>query len=819
MHQRFYRIFNKCFAFFQLLGVALLIFSFGASELAAQQDTSYLDVTVDGDDVGREFYGLGANSNTNARLLVDYPEPERSEVLDFLYKPGYGASLQILKVEITGGTNTTAGSDPSHMPKRDKVDCNRGYNWWLMKEAKKRNPDIILYGQQWSAPGWLDGVWTEDNIEYHLTFLECAEKHGLEIDFIGGWNEKGFDPSWFVALDSALDKHYPDVRIPAPDAIYQDSSEWTVVDSMIAYPDFKDAVDQIAMHWPCQWRTKYRDCPSPKGARDLGIPLQMTNAGMGHDVGGPPNTRGFNRMYIDGKFTSYLIWNTGEAYYSNLPIGNSGIMQARWPWSGFYDVGKNIWAFAHTTQFTEPGWHYIDSGSKRLSDDKMTATMVSLADPSGEDYSMIIEAMDLRQKDTLYIQLKNLPNKPLDLWTSNMASDDTSRHFQKREGPIVPHDGRFRLVIRPGHVYSLTTTSGQGKGAAKPEVKTAYQEQPLPFSDDFDDYEVGETARLFTNLHGVFEVTTCEDRPGKCYRQMVDQEPIIWNKLGEMDPTLMVGEPRWSGDYTLSTKALLDEPGYVELIGRINGQRPWTSLLGGYHFRIGTNGWALYSEDPATQEHDTLAEGSASITPGQWHDLAFKMNGNDLELRVDGETIKTLENSRQRAGNVGLRTSKWNNTQFDEVRVEATSPTPQFLAPEKVSIANVSSAGDFWMGWTFEPEYAIDRRPETRWHSENHPRPHSITLDVGKKRDIEGLWLRPRFDKTNGLITEYRIEASTDGREFETVDEGGWPVNSSTQVISWPEKVTARFIRLTAVDYVGNQASISEIKVITDMAE
>jgi hypothetical protein len=34
------------------------------------------------------------------RLLVDYVEPQRTEVLDYLFKPNFGASLQILKVEI-----------------------------------------------------------------------------------------------------------------------------------------------------------------------------------------------------------------------------------------------------------------------------------------------------------------------------------------------------------------------------------------------------------------------------------------------------------------------------------------------------------------------------------------------------------------------------------------------------------------------------------------------------------------------------------------------------------------------------------------------
>ncbi len=29
------------------------------------------------------------------------------------------------------------------MHTREDLNCTRGYEWWLMKEAKKRNPDVI----------------------------------------------------------------------------------------------------------------------------------------------------------------------------------------------------------------------------------------------------------------------------------------------------------------------------------------------------------------------------------------------------------------------------------------------------------------------------------------------------------------------------------------------------------------------------------------------------------------------------------------------------------------------------------------------------
>lgn len=39
------------------------------------------------------------------------------------------------------------GTEPSHMHYENDENYFRGYEWWLMKEAKKRNPRIKLIGK------------------------------------------------------------------------------------------------------------------------------------------------------------------------------------------------------------------------------------------------------------------------------------------------------------------------------------------------------------------------------------------------------------------------------------------------------------------------------------------------------------------------------------------------------------------------------------------------------------------------------------------------------------------------------------------------
>src|SRR3954469_25513010 len=174
----------------------------------AQAATS---ISINGSSGGRTFDGVGAISGGggNSRLLIDYPEPQRSDILDYLFKPGYGAAMQIMKTEIGGENNSPAGAEPSHEHTRGAINCNRGYEWWLMGEAKARNPNIKFVGLSWGAPGWIGNntFFTNDAMDYLVAWLGCATSHGLTIDYLGGWNEKGRDLTWYKNLRSSLNSH------------------------------------------------------------------------------------------------------------------------------------------------------------------------------------------------------------------------------------------------------------------------------------------------------------------------------------------------------------------------------------------------------------------------------------------------------------------------------------------------------------------------------------------------------------------------------------------------------------------------------------
>src|SRR5215831_10604811 len=226
-------------------GVAvLLVAAWCAVGLSAQPAAAATTtITINGTQGGRTFDGIGAISGGggNTRLLTDYPAAQQQQILDYLFKPDYGAGLQILKVEIGGDTNSTDGSESSIEHASGSINCGAGYEWWLMQQAKARNPNVKLYGLAWGAPGWIGSTfWSTNTVNYIVAWLNCAKSLGLTINYLGGWNERGYNISWYEQLQSTLNANgYSAVQIVGAD------SDWTIANDLVSNPTFAGAVQIV----------------------------------------------------------------------------------------------------------------------------------------------------------------------------------------------------------------------------------------------------------------------------------------------------------------------------------------------------------------------------------------------------------------------------------------------------------------------------------------------------------------------------------------------------------------------------------------------
>ncbi|WP_405943703.1 ricin-type beta-trefoil lectin domain protein [Streptomyces sp. NBC_00932] len=648
-----------------LLVIGGLVYGPTPHARAAAPSTS---ITVDGTKPGRTFDGVGAISGGggNSRLLIDYPEPQRSQLLDYLFKPGYGASLQVLKLEVGGDTNSTDGAEPSHEHTRGQVDCGQGYEWWLAEQAMKRNPDIKLAGLAWGAPGWVgDGdFWSQDMIDYYLSWFGCAKKHHLDIDSIGGWNEHGFSADWYKKLKSTLLAKGYHTKVVAADY-----GDWGVADALKNDPEFKDAVDVVGVHYPCGYQTAFTSCPSTDTAQGLGKQLWASeNGSLETDTGAPAVARAINRDYIDGRMTAYFNWPAISALYPNLFFSTDGMSVAAQPWSGHYSIGTTTWITAHTAQFTKPGWHYIDSASGYLGGDRANGSYVSLKSANDRDYSTVVETVDAKEDQTVNVAVGGgLSTGTVHVWSTDVASDSSADDFVRGQDITPAQDGTYSLTLKPGHVYSLTTTTGQGKGTAKAPAGAAMK---LPYTDTFDKPGASTDATYFSDMNGAFEKVACGGgRSGKCLRQMAPTTPIRWTDEPYHAPYSFMGDASWS-NYTVSADVMLEQSGSVELLGRLGMQGRNNNGLDAYHLRLGDDGsWSIDKSD-RTWNYVTLAKGKTHVVGlNTWHKLAFTMQGPTLTAYLDGRKLGGVEDSTFTRGQAGLGVTGYRTDQFDDFKL------------------------------------------------------------------------------------------------------------------------------------------------------
>jgi hypothetical protein len=251
----------------------------------AGEATVYVDQTViiDGVKEGRKFDGIGAVSGGGAtsRFLIEYPEPQRSQILDYLFKPKFGASFQTLYIEIGGDGNATQGAEPSHARTLDEFlnpkpeYYQRGYEWWLMKEAKKRNPDIVFDVCAWRNPSWTrGGFWTQDMCDYYVQWLKGAKKyHNLDVKYIGCKNEGGTNIPFVKMLRSTLDKAgLTDVTIHAFDN-WRPETKWVFAQDFATDPELNNAVGIVGNH------VTWKGAPENGNGKYVPIPDYVLNSG------------------------------------------------------------------------------------------------------------------------------------------------------------------------------------------------------------------------------------------------------------------------------------------------------------------------------------------------------------------------------------------------------------------------------------------------------------------------------------------------------------------------------------------------------------
>ena len=643
--------------------------------LMAQTQT----IQLSSQSTGKTFDGIGIVNGGGATsvLLKDYPEPQRSQIMDLVYKPKFGASVSTLLVEIPGDGNSTQGSMPSHSHYRGDYNFQRGYMWWVMTEAKSRNPKLSLDATAWSAPAWVGNYWSQDMADYYVSWLSgLRQVYGLELDAIGCHNEKGVSYDFAKMLRRTMNERgFSNVKLHAFDN--WGGGKMNFLKDMQNDPELRDAIDVVSAH-------TFSEIPLTKEQRELaeamGKPIWNSEDHVyrkGFDCL-ISIVKCFNENYIVSGATKVVNWYDIAGVYPLEPYSHDPAMVLAWePWSGHYSVRENLWGYAHYGQFTEVGWQYVDDGCLALDGG---GTMVTLKNPATGDYSVIVETKDAQQTQTLKIKVdKRLSRNTLCVW----RSIEQEQFVQQAD--IKPRGGSFTITLEPNAVYSLSTTRGQQKGSFA-DIPTS-QSFPIPYEDNFEAYNpqaCGYLPRYTADIIGAFELRPTPDpsshsgdRKGACIRQVVGEHTLSW--APEWHHYTILGDSAWR-DYEVSADVYLNPQDEAAVMGRVcdvgSGYGIWAK---GYYLKLDDQGHCTLvitrgklnpkeligdkeQQEAILARKDVEVGGEYSLAstqvkgigPCSWHNLKLRFKGDTITGFVDGQQVLQAKSDRYPKGMAGL---------------------------------------------------------------------------------------------------------------------------------------------------------------------
>ncbi|MFT3867912.1 MAG: DUF1080 domain-containing protein [Nibricoccus sp.] len=674
-------------------------------------------VQLKGDAGGKRFDGIGLvnGGGATAVLLKDYPEPQRSQILDLVYKPKFGASISALLVEIPGDGNSTQGSMPSHMRTRDDLKYTRGYIWWILREAKKRNPNLTLDGTAWSAPGWIGGgkFWTQDAADYYVKWLQgLRNAYGLEFEALGCRNEKGVSFEFAQKLRAALDANgFGKVKLHAFDN--WPDNKFDFVAQMFSDEKLRASIDIIGAHVMYGKANAHASKEVQAMAAQMGKPIWNTEDHVykkGFDCT-ISLVECFNDNFIHSGATKIVNWYDIAGVYPMEPYAaDPATVLAHSPWSGHYQVREALWGYAHYGQFTEVGWEYLNGGCGELADG---GTFVTLKSPTN-DYSIIIETKEARvPQEIRFLVSGGLSSGKLCVWRSNAQEQFV------QQTSVEPVDGVFMLKVDPDSIYSLSTTTGQQKGSF--EAILAPHAFPFPYAENFESYakpeQWGHLPRYFADIEEVFELAARPDGKGRALRQVIPAWPISW--APSWQPYTILGDEHWR-DYEVSVDVWLNSGDTAGVMGRVNHVGTgYGTIPKGYFMQLRDDGkcdlvvvrgkkdkkkpvgdaeqQALLKKanDESEGGEKVLATTQVqNIRPGEWHSLLLRFEGMTVTGLVDGkEVLKTTDElyTRGMAGLVAAarENKKLSTPYYDNFVIKAVGapvPPPSVASPNQLPI-------------------------------------------------------------------------------------------------------------------------------------
>jgi hypothetical protein len=287
------------------------------------------------------------------------------------------------------------------------------------------------------------------------------------------------------------------------------------------------------------------------------------------------------------------------------------------------------------------------------------------ASSNGSNWSAVAETASTTRPQQLTLKIaRPLSSATVHVWASDLHHRRYLTRLPDRHGPAIT------LTLRPGWMYTLTTTTGQRLPVARPPG--APTPAPLPYTAARDSADLPS---LLSPVQGSFSY----DPSGQWFTQDSDREPVLshppmaaWNH-----PYALVGDDSWT-DYTISTDVMFTATGQsAGVLGRCHWPdslrlplKPHDPVLSCYQLTASADGnWQLARITPAATV-DVLASGTfAAPKAGTWTSVQLAMTGPVLTASVGGSQVAQVSDSSLTHGPAGITDSTWSEVSYRSVSV------------------------------------------------------------------------------------------------------------------------------------------------------
>ena len=634
-------------------------------------------VIVDLTAIGRRWDGLGGlSAGASSRLLLDYKEPQRSQILDLLFKPKIGGTWQILKTEIGGDGQSSYGSETAVMHTESDVNYNRGYETWLLREAKARDSRKPTYCLSWTAPNWVGEYLSPAGVAYHVKYMEGVRSHiNVSFDYAGIWNEDSWTADYIEQYRAAMDA----AGFEKTQLVANDGSVGDLVAQMETDAKLRDAVQIVGVH---------AGVPSASGTTGARVAAMNKVYWESEDniIDGPmyPDLKHDTALeWVNNILSNYILQNiTGtiecplfHAWTQNLGRHNHGSMMFNDPWSGHYQLGAPFWAQAQITQLVEIGWTMlpVGRGSGTLISGAVFVTFVS---PNQTDFTIVLVTSATSPSVVTFKLLPggsvNAHGRLLHVWTTTRGS------AFKAGSPITPTPtGEVTVSVPAEAVLSVSTIADAAHVEFPVPPRTSF---PFPYTASFDDQPVATPGRYLSDAWGSFEVflmsslgsTGGSTAGNHVLRQSAVGCPIVWHThsggqaCGDSDPfTLLPSGTNWM-NYKVAVRTMLpanatgvgSEP-YSVICGRISiwplRDEVLRTLQGsppvGVCLILSINGtWRVEERD--NHQNKLLGHGSLPAvnnvlsrtdSAGRWYNMSLGFSDDLVTYSIDSAVTSTVK--------------------------------------------------------------------------------------------------------------------------------------------------------------------------------